>query len=238
MGSLWYCSTDQASLQATCAEHLCVQLACAAQKRSPSWPTHPPTPCPRGCREAEQRARSTKLYNRQRQRFHRALLAAEDLEGADSSVFSAVSRKGSVGGSTGGAPNGAEGATNGHHKAEGGAQELAGVGAALASVDPDDDGCAVVALWLCSVCCSLLCCSFGLPAAAPLLGSCGLPLQLPSLAPTPNSMAFLPLPHGMHSGLTARDPPTCSTLPPGTLTPASSGTRLCPAARWVAMCVE
>ena len=116
-------------------------------------------PRPTCCRrEAEQRARAARLYDRQRQRFQRALLAAEDLEGADSSVFSAVSRKGSVAapGSTAGPASAAGAAGAAAAAAAGGA---AGTGAAvlppaaeaavaefvgpvhsMASIDADDDG--------------------------------------------------------------------------------------------------
>jgi hypothetical protein len=38
--------------------------------------------------------RAARLYDRTRQRFQRALLSADQLEGADSSVFNAVGRKG------------------------------------------------------------------------------------------------------------------------------------------------
>lgn len=38
--------------------------------------------------------RAARLYDRTRQRFQRALLSADQLEGADSSVFDAVGRKG------------------------------------------------------------------------------------------------------------------------------------------------
>ncbi|KAL4429214.1 hypothetical protein ABPG77_010193 [Micractinium sp. CCAP 211/92] len=94
-------------------------------------------------RDAEQRARAAKLYDRQRQRFQRALLAAEDLEGADSSVFTAVSRKGST--------NGSPGTQNAGSDAGGGAAEGAGgnpfmrglpggaAAAALAGADVEDE---------------------------------------------------------------------------------------------------
>lgn len=101
------------------------------------------------CREAEQRARAARLYDRQRQRFQRALLAAEDLEGADTSVFNAVSRKGSVA-----APGGAAAGAAAAGSAPGGG--AAGTGAAMLppaaeaavsefvgpvhSIDADDDG--------------------------------------------------------------------------------------------------
>ncbi|KAL4443362.1 hypothetical protein ABPG75_011099 [Micractinium tetrahymenae] len=98
-------------------------------------------------REAEQRARAAKLYDRQRQRFQRALLAAEDLEGADSSVFAAVSRKGS----TNGAP--AAPAQDGSDAGSGGAASAgsnpflrevpggaaAAAAAALASADMEEE---------------------------------------------------------------------------------------------------
>lgn len=114
-------------------------------------PPPPPTPHPLLLlrRDAEQRARAAKLYDRQRQRFQRALLAAEDLEGADSSVFTAVSRKGSA--------TGAGAAQDGGSDAGGGASEADGAGssnpflrelpvsaaaaaaAALATADAEED---------------------------------------------------------------------------------------------------
>ncbi|PSC75461.1 hypothetical protein C2E20_1122 [Micractinium conductrix] len=88
-------------------------------------------------RGAEQRARAAKQYGRYRQRFHRALAAAEDLEGANSSVFAAVSRKGAGGPATGGAAalDGAAGGVAG-----------GGGGGAAAEVGGDGAQCGVAVL--------------------------------------------------------------------------------------------
>ncbi len=112
---------------------------CSCSLSTVATTSHPASPC----RDAEQRARAAKLYDRQRQRFQRALLAAEDLEGADSSVFTAVSRKGST--------NGSPGTQNAGSDAGGGAAEGAGgnpfmrglpggaAAAALAGADVEDE---------------------------------------------------------------------------------------------------
>lgn len=108
----------------------CAPVACVPAATPGSMVPHPvnscthaggawPAPC---CRGAEQRARAAKLYDRQRQRFQRALLAAEDLEGADSSVFTAVSRKGSANGAAA-VPNAADASSSGA-----GAGEADGIG--------------------------------------------------------------------------------------------------------------
>jgi hypothetical protein len=66
-------------------------------------------------RGAEQRARQARAYDRTRQRFQRALQSAEELEGADSSVFAAVGRKGQQATAAAGAalPEGATAADDG-----------------------------------------------------------------------------------------------------------------------------
>lgn len=86
------------------------------------------------CREAEQQARAAHVYGRTRQRFHRALAAAEDLEGADSSVFAAVGRKGQqVAGAADGSGDG------GNPFLRGGPPGGDG-GASSALADEDEDG--------------------------------------------------------------------------------------------------
>ncbi|EFN56646.1 hypothetical protein CHLNCDRAFT_51642 [Chlorella variabilis] len=85
-------------------------------------------------REAEQQARAAHVYGRTRQRFHRALAAAEDLEGADSSVFAAVGRKGQqVAGAADGSGDG------GNPFLRGGPPGGDG-GASSALADEDEDG--------------------------------------------------------------------------------------------------
>ena len=97
-------------------------------------------------------------YDRQRQRFQRALLAAEDLEGADSSVFSAVSRKGASTATAATASSAAAGnaagldgaaALDGLSSSSSAAELPAAVASVLASTDADD-GCA-------ARCCSEYC---------------------------------------------------------------------------------
>ena len=170
----WRASMAPAHAQPPGRNQVCpVALPCggALQLRLPRRGacSHPPahhTAWTRACREAEQRARAAKLYDRQRQRFHRALLAAEDLEGADSSVFTAVSRKGQIfgpgtlgsapgrlsgaGGPVGGRAGSGDGSSgtagvDSHAGAGGGAEgDVATLAAAgpLATADAQDGRCA------------------------------------------------------------------------------------------------